>query len=114
MNGKTLSLLSLTLTALVAGNALAADASTGKTRDQVRAELAEAQRTGDIVIKVGSNFVKANELYPNQYPAKPVTEGKTRAQVLTELAEAQRTGDIVIKVGSNYVKANDVNSLSFN
>ena len=94
MNRKTLSVLSLALAALVAGNAFAADASAPKTRDQVRAELLEAQRTGNILAQ-GNSGKLLNELYPSQYPAKAVTQGKTRAQVLAELAEAQRTGDIV-------------------
>lgn len=74
-----------------------------KTRAQVLAELAEAQRTGDIVVNVGANgnSKKLNELYPERFPAKTVAQGKTRAQVLSELAEAQRTGDIVVNVGAN-------------
>ncbi|MBT3065646.1 DUF4148 domain-containing protein [Rhodoferax sp. U11-2br] len=94
MNRKTLSALTLSLAALVAGNTFAADLSAPKTRDQVRAELLEAQRTGNIQAN-GDSGKLLNELYPNQYPAKAVTQGKTRAQVLAELAEAQRTGDIV-------------------
>ncbi|WP_180126101.1 DUF4148 domain-containing protein [Rhodoferax sp. BLA1] len=94
MNRKTLSALTLSLAALVAGNAFAADLSAPKTRDQVRAELLEAQRTGNIQAN-GDSGKLLNELYPSQYPAKAVTQGKTRAQVLAELAEAQRTGDIV-------------------
>jgi hypothetical protein len=75
----------------------------GKTREQVRAELAEAQRTGDIVASkdAGNDEYasgvgrKLNELNPAAYPAKPAVAGKTREQVRAELAEAQRTGDIV-------------------
>lgn len=85
-------IIALTLSTLAAGYASAADV--GKTRDQVRAELAEAQRTGDIVA-FGDSGKKLNELYPSRYPAQAVVQGKTRAQVLAELAEAQRTGDIV-------------------
>ncbi len=94
MNRKYLSTLTLAVAAFATGNALATDAAAPKTRDQVRAELAEAQRTGDIVAN-GDSGKKLNELYPGQYPAKAVAQGKTRAQVLAELAEAQRTGDIV-------------------
>ena len=39
------------------------------TRAQVRAELAEAQRTGDIIY--GLNGEKLNELFPDRYPARP-------------------------------------------
>lgn len=93
--------IALAVAALVTGHAQAAD-NIGKTRAQVQAELAEAQRTGDIVAPkdAGDEFSaangrKMNEIYPAAYPAKPVVAGKTRAQVQAELAEAQRTGDIV-------------------
>ena len=93
MNRTYLSALTLALAAMAAGNAFATDAAGPKTRDQVRAELLEAQRTGDIVH--GDSGQKLNELFPNRYPAKAATQGLTRAQVQAELAEAQRTGDIV-------------------
>ena len=99
MNRKTLSVLSLSLAALVAGNAFAADASAPKTRDQVRAELLQAQRTGDILAQ-GDSGKLLNELYPSQYPAKVVAQGKTREQVQTELVEAQRTGNIMAQGNS--------------
>lgn len=92
--------IALAVAALLTGHAQAAD-NVGKTRAQVRAELAEAQRTGDIVASkdMGDEFGpangrKLNELFPAAYPAKAATTGKTRAQVQAELAEAQRTGDI--------------------
>lgn len=93
--------IALAVAALITGHAQAAD--TGKTREQVRAELAEAQRTGDIVASkdMGTDEYasgagrKLNELNPAAYPAKPAVAGKTREQVRAELAEAQRTGDIV-------------------
>ncbi|MDR7308190.1 DUF4148 domain-containing protein [Rhodoferax saidenbachensis] len=92
--------IALAVAALVTGHAQAAD--TGKTREQVRAELAEAQRTGDIAASKDVGFDeftpstgrKLNELNPAAYPAKPAVAGKTREQVRAELAEAQRTGDI--------------------
>jgi len=99
MNRKTLSVLSLSLAALVAGNAFAADASAPKTRDQVRAELLQAQRTGDILAQ-GDSGKLLNELYPSQYPAKVVAQGKTREQVQAELVEAQRTGNIMAQGNS--------------
>ena len=64
------------------------------TRDQVKAEFAEAQRTGDI-LGSGETSQKLNEMHPNRYPAKPLTAGKTRAEVKVEFADAQRTGDIL-------------------
>jgi uncharacterized protein YcbK (DUF882 family) len=91
--------IALAVAALVTGHAQAADF--GKTREQVRAELAQAQRTGDIAANKdqGTEFESAsgrklNELFPAAYPAKAAVAGKTRAQVRAELAEAQRNGDI--------------------
>jgi hypothetical protein len=91
--------IALAVAALVTGHAQAADL--GKTREQVRAELAQAQRTGDIAANKNqgdefsaANGRKLNELFPAAYPAKPAVTGKTREQVRAELAEAQRTGDI--------------------
>lgn len=95
MNRYTLSALTLAVAALSAGHALAFDASAPKTREQVKAELAEAIRTGDIVIDQESGK-KANELFPGRYPAKPVAQGKTREQVKIELAEAIRTGQMPV------------------
>jgi predicted RNase H-like HicB family nuclease len=93
--------IALAAAALLTGHAQAAD-NIGKTREQVRAELAEAQRTGDIFAskdagdEFGSGGIKKlNELNPAAYPAKVSEAGKTRAQVLAELAEAQRTGNIL-------------------
>jgi hypothetical protein len=95
MNRYTLSALTLAVAALSAGHALAFDASAPKTREQVKAELAEAIRTGDIVVDQESGK-KANELFPGRYPAKPVAQGKTREQVKIELAEAIRTGQMPV------------------
>lgn len=107
MNRSILSAITLAVAALAAGNALAADASAPKTREQVKAELAEAIRTGDFVVN-GETQQKANEVNPGLYPAKPVVQGKTRAQVKAELAEAIRTGDIVAN-GETQQKAYEVN-----
>ena len=86
--------IALLLTSLASGYALAAGTATqGVTRAQVLAELAEAQRTGDMVDAKSAK--KLNELTPNLYPAKVAAKGLTREQVLAELAEAKRTGDMV-------------------
>jgi hypothetical protein len=66
-----------------------------KTREQVRAELLEAQRTGDIMAD-GETGKKLNEVFPNAYPAKSSTAGLTREQVKAELVEAQRRGDVMV------------------
>jgi hypothetical protein len=97
--------IALVLATLGSTHAFAADASTAQfTKQQVLAELIEAQRTGDITD--GRTGKKLNELFPGSYPAKPVTQGPTRQQVLAELAEAQRTGDM--PVGETGKKANEL------
>ena len=106
MNRSYLSALTIALATLSAGHALASDASATKTREQVKAELAEAIRTGDIVVDFESGK-KANELFPGLYPAKAVVQGQTREQVKAELAEAIRTGDIVVN-GETGQKANEM------
>ena len=91
------SAITLAVAALSTGNALASceTAAGGLTRDQVRAELAEAQRTGNFVVD-GETGLLARQMFPGNYPAQPVVQGKTRAQVKQELAEAQRTGNFVV------------------
>ena len=64
------------------------------TREQVKAEFAEAVRTGDIMSNKGGQ--KLNERFPARYAAKQVQSTFTREQVKAELAEAQRTGDMEI------------------
>lgn len=87
----------LSLVNLAAGYTVAGDdPAQGKTREQVRAEFLEAQRTGDIMDYTFDK--KLNELYPGRYPAKAAVQGKTREQVRAEFLDAQRTGDIM-----NYV-----------
>ena len=95
MNRTYASIIALSLAAFGAGQALAADASAPKTREQVKAELAEAVRTGNII--GNEQGQKLNEIYPGRYPAQAATAGKTREQVKAELAEAVRTGNIVGK-----------------
>jgi len=84
MKKSNLPLLALAGLLLAANVAIAADASAGKTREQVLAELAEAQRTGDVPsVVLGGK--KMNEVYPNRYPQASAVSGKTREQVLAEL-----------------------------
>lgn len=65
-----------------------------KTRAEVKAELAEAVRTGDIAS--GHASVKLNELHPSRYPDRPAAvAGKTREEVRAELEQALRDGDVV-------------------
>jgi predicted RNase H-like HicB family nuclease len=92
LHHKALGSLGLAL-ALAGLMATTAHAQSALTRDQVRAELAEAVRTGNILVN-GESGLTLRELYPQRYPAAP-TAGATRAQVIAELKEAQRTGDII-------------------
>jgi len=71
-----------------------AQTPTGKTREQVRAELMEAVRTGNIPCNDDSGRLM-REVYPSNYPQTPAAEAKTREQVQAELQEAIRTGNIM-------------------
>ncbi|WP_159592401.1 DUF4148 domain-containing protein [Hydrogenophaga sp. BPS33] len=89
-----LSVVALALSTLVAGHALAADASVGKTRDEVRAELAQAIRSGDLIAD-GATGQRYNELSPEFYAPKAVAVSKTRAEVVAERDAAIRNGDLI-------------------
>jgi len=103
---KKLSVVAIALSTLVAGQVFAADASVAKTREQVRAEVIAAQRSGDLVAD-GQTGAKFNQLFPAQYAQPVVVQGKSRAEVKAELAEALRTGDIVAD-GATGAKANEL------
>jgi len=78
---------------LLAAIASIAHAEAPKTREQVKVELKEAIRTGDVYAG-GDSGLKMNELYPRRYP-RVVADTKTRAQVQAELAAAIHDGTIV-------------------
>jgi Domain of unknown function (DUF4148) len=82
-----------TLGALLVLTAFGTHANAQLTREQVKAELAEAIRTGDMPAG-GESDLKLNQLYPGRYPTKASAVSKTREQVRAELAEAIRTGDM--------------------
>jgi len=71
----------------------AAHAQSAKTREEVRNELLEAQRNGD-VLAPGESGLTLRELHPQRYGVAP-TPAKTRAQVTAEFAAAQRAGDTI-------------------
>ncbi len=82
------SAMTLAMAALSAGQVLAADPAMPKSRAEVRQELEDAKRTGEI---------QANDFdgWPlDQHP--PLTKGPslTREQVRQELEDAKRTGEI--------------------
>jgi hypothetical protein len=88
-----LSVVAIALSTLVAGHALAADPAVAKTREQVRAELIEAQRNGDLIAD-GETGLRFNQVSPHLYPQATVV-AKTRAEVKAELAAAQANGDLI-------------------
>lgn len=88
---RSASFLILSLTAAVAGHAMAAEPA-GTTRAQVLAEMADAQRSGTIIDSRSS--LPRNVLQPQQYPAQQHAAGKTRAQVLAELEQARARGEL--------------------
>jgi transposase-like protein len=89
----------------------AAQAQFSKTREQVRAELMEAIRTGDIVnnSEIG---LRLNEINPSAYPTKAMVTGNTRERVQAELAHAIRSGDMVANDESGK-KLNEVNPSAY-
>lgn len=95
--------LALALSALFAGQAMAAGTDAPLTRDQVKAELAEAVRTGNVV--TGESSDRLNEQFPQLYPQQ-ASSTVTRAQVQAELAEAIRAGNVL--VGESSAKLNEV------
>src|SRR5690606_14322411 len=97
------SAIAFAFSAVFAGQAMAASSDAPVTREQVRAELAEAVRTGNIV--TGESSAKLNEQYPQLYPNQQVTSSVSRAQVQAELAEAVRTGNII--TGESSAKLNE-------
>jgi hypothetical protein len=87
------SVIALALTAIAAGSVFAAD-MTPKTRDQVRAELAQAQRDGSLIAdgQTGATF---RDLFPGQYMQPAASFTTSRDQVRAELLKAQRDGSLV-------------------
>ena len=96
MNTKLRTTVSILALAVAAGPVFAQDAAAAKTREQVRAELLEAQRTGDVMAD-GESGMKLNELYPRSFPANANANAQSRArtEVRAELLEAQRRGELM-------------------
>jgi Domain of unknown function (DUF4148) len=84
-----LSALTIGVTLVGSGAALGQEY---KTREQVRAELAEANRNGTILSGDGTLW---RDLGAPRRPADTALANKTREQVKAELAEANREGTIV-------------------
>jgi hypothetical protein len=87
--------LAFTALAIAAALTSAAHADGGKTREQVRAELAEAVRNGD-VMAAGESGLTQRQMFPQRYPQAPLAaSGLTRADVLGEVEEARRSGTLI-------------------
>jgi Domain of unknown function (DUF4148) len=83
------------ITAVLLLTALAGVASAqGLSRAQVEAELATAQRNGDMLVP-GDSGLKEKDVTPGLYPATPVVAGKSRAQVEAETLAARRNGTLL-------------------
>jgi hypothetical protein len=89
----SLKIASVLVLAVASGSALAQDPGAPKTREQVRAELLEAQQRGEVMAD-GESGRMLNELSPRQYPARATASSKTRAEVQAELLEARRNGEV--------------------
>jgi ribosomal protein L30E len=95
-----------TLGALLLLAAFGTSAQAQLTRQQVKADLAEAIRTGEMPAGGESNL-KLNQMYPARYPAPAIVIGKTREQVKAELGEAIRTGEMLAG-GESGLKLNEL------
>ncbi|MGB6102313.1 MAG: DUF4148 domain-containing protein [Pusillimonas sp.] len=104
MTRTQVSALALSFSAFFAGQAMAANTTASLTREQVKAELAEAVRTGNIV--VGESSARLNEQFPQLYPEQQASSSVTRSQVQAELAAAIRAGNVT--VGESSAKLNEV------
>jgi hypothetical protein len=69
-------------------------AQAGKTREQVRAELAQARLSGELHVG-GESDLTWRELHPEHYPAAPAAAGRTREAVKAEVADAARRGELI-------------------
>jgi len=106
MKTNILSVIAITVAAWSAVPAMAADAGAPLSREQVQAELAQAQRNGDLLANAEAGL-KANQVAPANYPAKAAEPGMTREQVQAELAQALRSGDIPVDSVTG-LKANEL------
>ena len=100
--------VSLVTLAWTTSTSLMAQTTPGKTREQVRQELMEAVRTGNIPCNDESGKLM-REVYPSRYPQPPAAESKTREQVKQELEEAIRTGNIQCNNESGNFTAREMN-----
>ena len=92
MNSAKFSAIVLAVATVASGSVFAADG--GLTREQVKAELAAAQRTGNVIANSETGAL-AKDVFPNLYPVAYSTADVSRDQVKAELAAAQRAGNVI-------------------
>ncbi len=89
MKNVRISVIALALTALCAGSVFAAD-MTPKTRDQVRAELVQAQRDGTMIFdgETGATF---REKFPTNYPMTSMQTPNTTRSTTVGMGQSPGT-----------------------
>jgi lambda repressor-like predicted transcriptional regulator len=102
-----LSAIGIPLLVLLSIPTLSVHAQTARTREQVKAELAQAIRSGDM-LATGDTGLKVNEMYPQRYPAPAsAAQGISRSSVKADLAAAIRSGEM-IAAGEGGFKENEL------
>jgi len=96
MTRNKVSAIAFVFASVFAAQAMAAD-SAPVTREQVKAELAEAVRNGNMI--VGESGQRMNQIFPHDYAVQN-SFGITRAEVRAELAEAVEAGNVIVGQGS--------------
>ena len=66
----------------------------GKTREQVRSELEDARRNGDLIAN-GETGATYRDLAPHRYAPAAAVQAKSRADVRAEFEAARRNGDLI-------------------
>jgi hypothetical protein len=100
----------IALLLLAAAAGVHAQTASGRTTQEVRAELMQAIRNGDMIAN-GETGLTWRELYPQRYGAAPAST-LTRAEVLQQLKEAQRTGDLLAD-GDPGLKLNELHPQAY-
>ncbi|CAN7659262.1 DUF4148 domain-containing protein [Acidovorax sp. LjRoot129] len=99
----------LIVLSLIAAPAFASDRVVSKTREQVRAELVQAQQSGEMLAS-GESGLTLKQINPTAYPVSALTQApKTREQVRAELDRAIQTGEM-LAAGESGVKLNELMS----
>jgi hypothetical protein len=92
----TLRTLALAFAAASLSGAPAFGQGAGLSRDQVKAELAEARRNGELRTGGEANL-RLRDMHPDLYPAPAAAPApKSRQQVRAELEEARATGSLIV------------------